>query len=260
MDRAGTELLQTCGKYIGEAATRIQQDKSSRDGERVGRSVLEKLLERCGDKTEIPTVMAMVAMLAGVDTTGASATFLLYLLAVNQDKQELLYREIQEVMGEGEVTVAGLKRMKYLRACSQESQRLLPVVSASSRRTQTDLVLSNYHVPAGSCVLYWTSMSTMSSSQYKEPERYRPERWLRGHEDHHQAHAFTHIPFGHGPRSCIGRRFAELEMNILVVKILQRYRLDYEGPPLGLTMAFTNKPDRPVNIKFRERNLDQDYR
>ena len=254
MDRAATDLLQTCSKYIGEAATRIQQDRSSREAERSERSVLEKMLERCGDKTEIPTVMAMDAMMAGVDTTGASATFLLYLLAVNQDKQELLYKEIQEVVGEGKVTVAGLKRMKYLRACSQESHRLFPVVSGAGRRTQKDLVLSNYRVPSGTCVIYWTFMSARSECQYEEPQRFLPERWLRGHEEYQQAHAFSHIPFGHGPRSCIGRRFAEMEVSVLVIKILQHFRLEYEGPPLGLVMAFTNKPDRPVNIKFTDRH------
>ena len=253
MDRAATDLLQTCSKYIGEAATRIQQDRSSREAERSERSVLEKMLERCGDKTEIPTVMAMDAMMAGVDTTGASATFLLYLLAVNQDKQELLHREIQEVMGEGKVTVAGLKRMKYLRACSQESHRLLPVVSGSGRRTQKELVLSSYTVPPGTCVIYWTFMAASSESQYDRPSEFLPESWLRGQTEYKRAHPFSHIPFGHGPRSCIGRRFAEMEVNILIIKILQRFRLEYEGPPLGLTMAITNKPDRPVNIKFRDR-------
>ena len=216
--------------------------------------MLEKLLERCGDNRDIPTVMALDAMMAGVDTTGASVTFLLYQLAANPEKQELLYEEIREKVGAGEVTEAALRRMKYLRASSQESLRLLPVTNGAGRRTQRDLVLSNYNVPAGTCVVYWAFISSLCPSQYSQPERFLPERWLRGHEDHHQAHPFSHIPFGHGARSCIGRRFAELETNILVIKILQRYRLEYRGPSLGLTMAITNKPDRAVNIKLTERN------
>ena len=212
-------------------------------------------MERCGDSRDIPTVMAMDAMMAGVDTTGAAATFLLYQLAANPEKQELLYEEIRETVGAGgKVTEAALRRMKYLRAASQESLRLMPVANGAGRRTQRDLVLSNYKVPAGTCVIYWVFIPCLSPGQYSQPERFLPERWLRGHEAHHQAHPFSHIPFGHGARSCIGRRFAELETNILVIKILQRYRLEYQGPPLGVTAAFINKPDRPLSIKFRERN------
>ena len=128
VDSAATELLETCSKHIETAAERIREEDRSK------RSVLEKLLERGGERTDIPTVMAMDAMLAGIDTTGASATFLLYHLAVNQEKQEALYQEIREVVGEGEVTEASFRRLKYLRACAQESHRLLPVVSGSGRR------------------------------------------------------------------------------------------------------------------------------
>ena len=134
VDSAATELLETCSKHIEKAAERIREERVRRDEDRSERSVLEKLLERGGERTDIPTVMAMDAMLAGIDTTGASATFLLYHLAVNQEKQEALYQEIREVVGEGEVTEASFGRLKYLRACAQESHRLLPVVSGSGRR------------------------------------------------------------------------------------------------------------------------------
>lgn len=256
VDQASTEVLQTCSKYIEAAGRRFDEVRDGQEDSESGRkrrSVLEKLLERSGGNRDIPTVMAVDAMLAGIDTTGVSATFLLYQLAANPEKQELLYEEIRETVGAGEVTEAALRRMKYLRAASQESHRLLPVTNGAGRRTQRDLVLSNYNVPAGTCVIYWAFISSLSPSQYSQPERFLPERWIRGHEQHHQAHPFTHIPFGHGARSCIGRRFAEMETNILVIKILQRYRLEYRGPPLGLTMAITNKPDRPLCINFRER-------
>ena len=133
-DFATTELLKTCSKHVEKAAERIEEDRVSRTEERTKKSVLEKLLERTKNNTDIPTVMAMDAMIAGIDTTGASATFLLYHLAVNQEKQEALYQEIREVVGEGEVTEASFRRLKYLRACAQESHRLLPVVSGSGRR------------------------------------------------------------------------------------------------------------------------------
>ena len=68
-----------------------------------------------------------------------------------------------------------------------------------------------------------------------------------------QAHAFSYIPFGHGARMCIGRRFAEVELGILVIRALQTFRLSYTGPEVGWVLSFTSKPDRTVNIKFSDR-------
>ena len=110
MREAATEIMETCSKYIQEAARRSEEAQEGGKGSR-RRSVLEKLLERCGDNRDIPTVMALDAMMAGVDTTGASLTFLLYQLAANPEKQELLYEEIREKVGAGEVTEAALRRM-----------------------------------------------------------------------------------------------------------------------------------------------------
>ena len=115
-------------------------------------SVLEKMFLRSGEDRDIPTIMAMDAMMAGVDTTGAAATFLLYHLASNEEKQELLYKEICEHIGPSTsdvITESKIKKMKYLRACAQESHRLRPVAAGVGRRTQVPMVLSNYNVPEG---------------------------------------------------------------------------------------------------------------
>ena len=79
------------------------------------------------------------------------------------------------------------------------------------------------------------------------------EALLRGHPCQHRAHAFASIPFGHGARMCVGRRFAELELSVLAIRTLQRFRLHHAGPGPDLELAFTNRPDRPVNIAFIDR-------
>ena len=169
-DRACSDVYKLCSKYINEAG-----DKFDREGGQEGAgdrelSVMEKMFVRCGDNRDIPTVMAMDAMMAGVDTTGGAATFLLYHLAANEDKQELLYREIVDTIGPGTsdaVTEQKLKRMKYLRACAQESHRLRPVASGVGRRTQAPVVLSGYLVPPGVSVAYTAFVSAASESQVK---------------------------------------------------------------------------------------------
>jgi len=255
VDKASNEVYNLCRKYINDAADKF--DKKKEDQTELGElSVLEKMFLRSGEDRDIPTVMAMDAMMAGVDTTGGAATFLLYHLASNEAKQELLYKEICEIIGPSTsdiITESKIKKMKYLRACAQESHRLRPVAAGVGRRTQVPMVLSDYHVPRGVSVQYLAFVSSSCASQYDDPLVYRPERWLRGHECHHQAHAFSYIPFGHGARMCIGRRFAELELGILVIRALQTFRLSYSGPEVGWVLSFTSKPDRTVNIKFSDR-------
>ena len=151
------------------------------------------------------------------------------------------------------MTMMMMTKMTMLMLMMMMMTMIKMMLELTRRRTQKELVLSSYTVPPGTCVIYWTFMAARSESQYGRPTEFLPERWLRGQTEYKRAHAFSHIPFGHGPRSCIGRRFAEMEVAILVIKILQRFRLEYEGPGLGLTMAITNKPDRQVNIKFRDR-------
>ena len=181
VDRAATDILHICSKYIEETARRLQEEE--KEGETVRkegeRSVLVKLLERCGDNRAIPIVMAVDAMFAGVDTTGVTATFLLYHLAVNQEKQEILYQEILGTVGSGQVTEDGLRRMKYLRACSQESQRLLPVASGLARKTERELIMSGHLVPAGTPVSHWAFVRTSQASHFSQPDKFLPERWLR---------------------------------------------------------------------------------
>ena len=94
--------------------------------------------------------MSQDAILAGVDTTGTTAAFFLLDLAKNPKKQEILYKEIQDVIGDdAKVTESSINRMKYLKASLHESQRINPAAFGISRTTQTDMVLEGYHVPKG---------------------------------------------------------------------------------------------------------------
>ena len=91
-------------------------------------------------------------------------------------------------------------------------------------------------------------------SQFHDPEKFIPERWLRGCPEQHSAHPYASIVFSHGPRMCIGRRFAELEVYILAIKTLQKYRLEYHHESVGVMTEFVNKPDKTVKLRFIPRN------
>ena len=110
--------------------------------------------------------------------------------------------------------------MRFLKACVHESQRMKPAVAGLNRETTQDMVLGSYQIPAGTVVTYWNMLAMNNEKNFPEPERFKPERWLRGCPGQHTAHPFAAIPFSFGPRMCIGRRFAELEVYMLAIKVL----------------------------------------
>ena len=115
-DNAALEIMKIATKYVEKAAADLKLNPG-KDGEK---SVLEKLILSNNGELDIPVVMAIDGMMAGIDTTGNTVSFLLYHLAINPEAQEKLHKEIVGEIGpDSPVTEAGLKRMKYLKACLQ---------------------------------------------------------------------------------------------------------------------------------------------
>ena len=250
-DEASIEIHKISKNLIDKTVAEMEKIGAKPDDEL---SVLQKLIKRCPPNSQIPLVMSQDALMAGVDTTGTTAAFFLLDLARNPDKQETLYQEIKDVIGDGGITERKLNQMKYLKACLHESQRLNPAVFGSSRTTQTDMVLEGYHIPKGVWVNYCIMLAMRNPKQFLEPTKYQPERWLRGCPTHHKAHPFATAIFSHGPRMCIGRRFAELECYILAIKMLQKFKLEYHHEHVGVATEFVNKPDKNIKMRFISRN------
>jgi len=239
------EAFDICKKHVDAAIARVKDTDEN---------VVAKLVRACGNKSPIPMIMGADALQVGIDTTGSTGAILLYHLADNPEKQERLYEEICAVIGpSGKMTASALAKMRYLKACQTESQRMLPAVFGSSRRLTSDVVLGGYTVPEGTTVIRVGHVTSNDACNFKNPEKFLPERWLRDSADRHSAHPFANIPWGHGARSCIGRRFAQLELYMMMAKIVQRFKMEQDGPPLGVRTNFVSVPDRNVNIKFTER-------
>ena len=132
---------------------------------------------------------------------GSTAAFLLYHLAVHPDKQEILYKEICKVIGPtGDLTEAALAKMKYMKAVQFESQRILPAIFGTSRYFEKDITVGGFRIPKGTVVVRNGAFASMDPDNFTDPDKFLPERWLRGHEARHNADSFANIPFGHGAR------------------------------------------------------------
>ena len=131
--------------------------------------------------------------------------------------------------------------------------RLFSAVMGFNRVAEADMVFSGYHVPKGTWVGTVFNNVHRDQKQFPNPEQFLPERWLRECPIHQKAHPFANIPFAHGRRMCIGRRFAELEMLVLVIKMLQRFQLEYHHDPIGMNTGFTAKPNKAVDLRMIDR-------
>ena len=145
-----------------------------------------------------------------------------YLLAKNPEKQKILREEILSKLPnkDSRLTTQSMANMPYLRACMKESARINPVFSGTLRAAGQDLVLQGYKIPKGTQVAMSQFVTSNDEEYFGKSDKFLPERFLKSHPDESikSKHPFAYLPFGFGSRMCIGKRFAELEMEILISK------------------------------------------
>ncbi|CAL1287366.1 unnamed protein product [Larinioides sclopetarius] len=206
-------------------------------------------------RLDVRDIMVVLAdfLMAGVEATAHSIGFLLYHLAKNPEKQELLYKEIISFLPtkDAKLTNSNCYELKYLMACFKESLRLNPPVGGSARTLDRDVVLSGYHVPAGTLLTVPYQELFTQEKYCKEPLKFIPERWLKGSED--RPHPWAYLPFGFGCRSCMGKRLAELQVLLLIAEIIRSFRVEYHLDDIGTKTMLVNSPDKPFRFNFIER-------
>ncbi|KAF7325708.1 Cytochrome P450 monooxygenase [Mycena kentingensis (nom. inval.)] len=205
------------------------------------------------------TAEALTLLIAGSDTTSNSTCAIIYYLASNPTVQEKLHKELDEQLGtEDERVATGLqvKRLPYLDACIDEALRLHSTSALGLPRVVPDegLTINNHYFAPG------TVLSVPSYTIHRDPavwgpdvEAYRPERWFE--EDKKDAMAKTFNPFSVGPRACVGRNLASLELQIIVASIMRRFHfvLEFPDQELETREGFLRKPLRcHVGIRRRD--------
>ncbi|KAG8227908.1 hypothetical protein J437_LFUL011836 [Ladona fulva] len=197
--------------------------------------------------------MAMDMLLAGVDTVYNLHILLLPTFYINEDWSTWLLSGNDECCPI--ITDEVLSQANYTKAVLKESLRLNPVSVGVGRILPCDTVFSGYSVPKGTVVVTQNQVSCRLEKYFKEPNKFLPERWIRG-SDHHQkpTSPYLLLPFGHGPRTCIARRLAEQNIQALLLRVARDFKVIWMGKPdLDCVSLLINKPDQPLLFKFNRR-------
>jgi cytochrome P450 len=189
----------------------------------------------------------MTLFLAGHETTALVLTYALRLLSLHPQLAERARREVAEVIGGRAPSVADLPALTFTRAVLDETLRLFPPAWALARVSLRDCAISELACRARTEVVISPWIMHRDQRFFNDPELFRPERWLRSPE----LHRCVYMPFGAGPRVCIGNHFAMTEALLVLAVFLARgkFRL-LQGPLLKLSPAITLRPSGPVRMRF----------
>ena len=196
--------------------------------------------------------------MAAVDTTSHTAAWALHCLASSSDIQAAIREEIRLRGGEeGSILRSDcVKRLPYLGGFIKEVMRLYPVAPFLTRLATQSFSLAESEVPAGTILLISLHVMGRDQAIFSQPGSVLPQRWVRdgssteAEAEERKRKAFANLPFGHGARGCIGRRIAELELQLLVGRICQRWSLRSNNERVEYTQRMIGVPDKPISFQL----------
>ncbi|XP_055350166.1 uncharacterized protein LOC129596817 [Paramacrobiotus metropolitanus] len=166
---------------------------------------------------------AIIFFLAGYETTATTLTYLTYCLTIHQDVQEKLRKEIFAVLGEKDnVEYDDLAELHYLDQCINETLRLYPPITRTERVCNQDWEYNGVKYEKGTIVAIPILAITRDPDYWPNPEQYDPDRFSP--ENKQNVAPYSFMPFGQGPRNCIGMRFAYYEIKVVMAHLLRKYR------------------------------------
>lgn len=183
----------------------------------------------------------MTLLLAGHETSANALSWTFYLLSRHPEVAERLRQELDGCLAEAPLSSERVDRLPYLRAVVSEALRLYPPVWLMVRESVAPFDLGGDPYPAGLQVLISPFVVHHDGRWFPDPEAFRPERWLAGAKDDRPALAY--LPFGAGPRLCIGRPFALLEISLVLATVLSRWELSRtDAAPVAADPLITLRP------------------
>ncbi|XP_059904768.1 cytochrome P450 3A30-like isoform X1 [Gadus macrocephalus] len=195
---------------------------------------------------------AMIFIFAGYLTSSNTLCFLAHNLATNPDVQAALQKEIDETFeNKSRPTYEPLMQMEYLDMAFNESQRLFPLGNRLERIAKASVEINGVVIPKGTAIVVPVYVLHRDPALWPEPEAFRPERFSKVNRETMDPYSF--LPFGAGPRNCVGMRFALLMMKLCMVEILQNFSFvtcKETDIPVEIGTDGIPGPKNPVKLKL----------
>ena len=181
---------------------------------------------------------AYVFFIAGFETTSSTITYCLYELACNPHIQDKVVDDIDAALEKfGGLTYDSLQEMTYLQKVVAETLRKYPTVPILNRvcTKDTDLPTTNLHINKGLDIVIPVLGIHRDPEIYPDPDKFDPERFNQ--ENIASRHPYNYLPFGEGPRICIGMRFGYAQTKVGLISMLSKYRVKL-GPKTPIPLEF----------------------
>ena len=214
-----------------------------------------------GMSDELVLSESMQLLVAGHETSSNGLSWLLYLLSSRPDCLERVRQEFDSVLGDAPLGFADVPKLEFTTQVIQEGLRLNPPFWMIDRMAIGDDQVGDVVIPRGSTVIVYVYGAHHAPGYWESPENFDPERFLKGSEKLRTP--FTYLPFGGGPRVCIGNHYAMLQILMILSELLRKYDFQLvpgqtiEARPMvilrpkhGIRMTFTKAPARDLQLSY----------
>ncbi|NXR24364.1 CP3AO protein, partial [Cinclus mexicanus] len=195
---------------------------------------------------------AFIFIFAGYEPTSNSLGYLAYELALHPDVQEKLLQEIDTVLpNKAPLTYEALTKLEYLDMTLNESLRMYPLGGRIERTCKKDVEINGVTIPKGVVVTIPPYVLHRDPEYWPDPDEFRPERFSKENKD--SIDPYTYLPFGAGPRNCIGMRFALLTVKVAITSLLQHFTFHTckeTQIPIKLSSMGLLTPEKPIVLKL----------
>lgn len=234
------EILQACRADAGREAPLVHALIAATDPE-TGQALSDK---------EIRDEM-IIFLFAGHDTTATTLTYALWALGRHPDLQERVAAEAAG-LGDRQLTPADVARLGFTVQVLQEALRLCPPGPTGTRMATRDVEVAGYRVEAGTMLAFGRMAVQTDPGLWDDTLRFDPDRFSPERADGRDR--WQYVPFGGGPRSCIGDHFAMLEATLALATIVRRVEIESVSEDFPLAVPFTMVAAAPIRARIRLRH------
>ncbi|KAK9531043.1 hypothetical protein VZT92_010494 [Zoarces viviparus] len=257
------EVREACHLLRTTGAQWIQDRKTAMEnGDDVPNDILTQIIKTAGkeesmteEDEELMLDNFVTFFIAGHETTANQLAFCIMELARLPDILEKVRKEVDDVIGmKQDITCDDLGKLTYLSQVLKETLRIYPTAPGTSREIQEDIVIDGIHIPGGVTCFFSSYVTGRMDKFFKDPLTFDPDRF---HEDAPRPY-YCYFPFALGPRSCLGKNFAQMEAKVVMAKLLQRFDFTLlPGQTFDLEDCGTLRPKSAVVCSVRHRNCDK---